>query len=169
MSDEVDKVEAVRTAFRDEFKPFAILDLDGMSLNDAQDLMRELSDLKVRHSGKKSAIAGTMKLIGKVSPEGRSEFGQLVQSVEKEITAAIEIAETTLNDHIVNAQIERERLDVTIPGRRPKTGHLHLITILRQKIEDIFVSMGYAIENDREIETDYYNFDALNIPEGHPA
>ncbi|MGQ0541969.1 MAG: phenylalanine--tRNA ligase subunit alpha, partial [Blastocatellia bacterium] len=64
---------------------------------------------------------------------------------------------------------EAERLDVTIPGRRPRTGHLHPITILRQKIEDIFVSMGYAIEDDREIETDYYNFDALNIPPGHPA
>lgn len=169
MSEEVEKVEAVRTAFRDEFEPFAELRLDGTTLNDAQEMMRALGDLKVRHSGKKSAIAGTMKLIGKVPPEGRSEFGQLVQSVEKEITAAIEAAEATLNWHIVNAQIERERLDVTIPGRRPKPGHLHLITILRQKIEDIFVSMGYAIEDDREIETDYYNFDALNIPEGHPA
>ena len=66
-------------------------------------------------------------------------------------------------------EIKQARLDVTLPGRRPRTGHLHLITILRQKIEDIFVSMGYAIEDDREIETDYYNFDALNIPEGHPA
>src|SRR6266404_5085612 len=110
-----------------------------------------------------------MKLIGKVAPEERGKFGQVVQSVEKEIVSAIERAEFRLNGFISNAKIERERLDVTIPGRRPRVGHLHPLTLLRQKIEDIFVSMGYAIEDDREIETDYYNFDALNIPEGHPA
>src|SRR5207342_846086 len=107
--------------------------------------------------------------IGKVAPEERASFGQLVQSVEKHIASKIEAIEIRLRDFISNAKTERERLDVTIPGRRPRTGHLHLITILRQKIEDVFVSMGYAIEDDREIETDYYNFDALNIPEGHPA
>ena len=92
-----------------------------------------------------------------------------MQSVEKSIVERIESAENLLNDLLSKAKTEAERLDVTIPGRRPRTGHLHPITILRQKIEDIFVSMGYAIEDDREIETDYYNFDALNIPEGHPA
>jgi phenylalanyl-tRNA synthetase alpha chain len=92
-----------------------------------------------------------------------------VQSVEREITEAIDEVESKLNGYISNAQTERERVDVTLPGRRPRVGHLHPITLLRQKIEDIFVSMGYAIEDDREIETDYYNFDALNIPEGHPA
>ncbi len=74
-----------------------------------------------------------------------------------------------LKDIIETARIERERLDVTIPGRRPRRGHLHPITLLRERIEDIFVSLGYAIEDDREIETDFYNFDALNIPENHPA
>ena len=131
--------------------------------------LRELGELKIKHTGKKSAIAEAKKLIGKVSAEERGEFGQFVQSVEKEIVESIDNAEAKLNEFISNAKIERERLDVTIPGRRPRTGHLHLITILRQKIEDIFVSMGYSIEDDREIETDYYNFDALNIPEGHPA
>ena len=58
---------------------------------------------------------------------------------------------------------------MTIPGRRPRRGHLHPITLLRERIEDIFVSLGYAIEDDREIETDFYNFDALNIPANHPA
>ena len=143
--------------------------LDGASLDDVETKLREVGELKVRHTGKKSAIAETMKLVGRVAPEERAEFGQLVQSVQKEIEASIDSAESQLKDFISNAKIELERLDVTIPGRRTREGHLHLITILRQKIEDIFVSMGYAIEDDREIETDYYNFDALNIPEGHPA
>ncbi|CAN5412460.1 phenylalanine--tRNA ligase subunit alpha [soil metagenome] len=169
MSEESDKVEAVRAAFVNEFAQYAELSLDSITLDDAEAKLREIIDLKIRHTGKKSAIAGTMKLIGGVAPEERGAFGQLVQSVEKYISGSIEAAETRLKEFITNRKIERERLDVTIPGRRPKAGHLHLITILRQKIEDIFVSMGYAIEDDREIETDYYNFDALNIPDGHPA
>ena len=169
MSDEIDKVEAIRSAFTREFARCADLDLTGVSLGDAEALLREVNELKVKHTGKKSEIAGAMKLIGRVAPDERSSFGQFVQSVEKDIVAKIESTESALNELISNARIERERLDVTIPGRRPRTGHLHLITIMRQKIEDIFVSMGYSIEDDREIETDYYNFDALNIPDGHPA
>ena len=141
-----------------------------MSLIAAENLQRELNDLKTKHTGKKTEIANAKKLIGRVAPEERGAFGQFVQSVEKKIVTAIEEAETNLNNYISEAkQLSAKRLDVTLPGRRPRVGHLHILTLLRQQIEDIFVSMGYAIEDDREIETDYYNFDALNIPEGHPA
>ena len=169
MTDELKQVHSVHEAFEQEFGRFTDLDLDGGSLSDAEALLREIGELKIKHIGKKSAIAGTKKLVGKVASEKRGDFGQLVQAVEKEIVSKIEEVESKLNQYISKSKTERERLDVTIPGRRPRTGHLHLITILRQKIEDIFVSMGYSIEDDREIETDYYNFDALNIPEGHPA
>ncbi len=169
MTEELKQVHMIHEAFGQEFGRFADLSLDELGFTDAEAVLRELGELKIKHTGKKSAIAGAMKLIGKVAPEERGNFGQFVQAVEREIVSEIERIETHLNDVISNARTERERLDVTLPGRRPQTGHLHLITILRQKIEDIFVSMGYAIEDDREIETDYYNFDALNIPEGHPA
>ena len=164
-----EQVESVRRAFENEFAPFAGLSLNGGSLADAEAKLREVGELKVRHTGKKSALAEAKKLIGKVAPDERGAFGQLVQTVEREIASQIDAVETTLSGFISEAKIERERLDVTLPGRRPRPGHLHPITILRQRIEDIFVSMGYAIEDDREIETDHYNFDALNIPEGHPA
>jgi phenylalanyl-tRNA synthetase alpha chain len=169
MSDERQKVQAAHEAFNAEFEHFQDLDLNGAALPDAEAMLREIGDVRVRHTGKKSGLAESKKLIGKVAPEERGEFGQFVQSVEKEIVTRLETAELQLRDFIGKAKIERERLDVTIPGRRPEPGHLHLITLLREKIEDIFVSMGYAIEDDREIETDYYNFDALNIPDGHPA
>ncbi len=169
MADERATVEAAREAFDRDFEKFADIDLNGRGLSDIEALLREVGEIKVRHTGKKSALAESKKLIGKVPPEHRGEFGRFVQSIEKSITERIETAETTLNESLSRARSEAERLDVTIPGRRPRTGHLHPITILRQKIEDIFVSMGYAIEDDREIETDYYNFDALNIPQGHPA
>lgn len=169
MANEKEAVEAARSAFDRDYERFDSLELDGAGLDVAEATLRELGDLRVRHTGKKSALAESKKLIGKVAAEERGEFGQYVQSVEKDIVAKLESAEAKLNEFITAAKIERERLDVTIPGRRPRTGHLHPITILRQKIEDIFVSMGYAIEDDREIETDYYNFDALNIPPDHPA
>ncbi|MFN6963992.1 MAG: phenylalanine--tRNA ligase subunit alpha [Pyrinomonadaceae bacterium] len=170
MSDERQRVEAALAAFSADFERFQN---DGASaggdLANAEAQLREIGELKVRHTGKKSAIAEAKKLIGKVAPEERGAFGQFVQAVEKEIVSRIEELESRLKQQIADARIEAERLDVTLPGRRPRVGHLHPITILRQRIEDIFVSMGYAIEDDREIETDYYNFDALNIPDGHPA
>lgn len=169
MAEEREAVESARAAFAAEFEKFSDLELNGSGLADAEALLREVGDVKVRHTGKKSALAGAKRLIGKVAAEERGEFGQFVQTIEKTIVESIDEAEAKLNEFISNARTEAERLDVTIPGRRPRTGHLHPITILRQKIEDIFVSMGYSIEDDREIETDYYNFDALNIPDGHPA
>src|SRR5207245_10321984 len=104
-----------------------------------------------------------------VFPARRALFGQLVEQTERQMFLALDEVKQSLKDIIETARIERERLDVTIPGRRPRRGHLHPINLLRERIEDIFVSLGYAIEDDREIETDFYNFDALNIPENHPA
>jgi phenylalanyl-tRNA synthetase alpha chain len=169
MSDETKQVEAAGSEFERDFAQIGELDLEKTDSSKTEELLRILNDLKVRHTGKKSAISAAKKLIGKVAAEKRAEFGQLVQSVENRITSKIAEAEAKFKEALSKAKTESERLDVTIPGRRPRTGHLHPITIVRQKIEDIFVSMGYSIEDDREIETDYYNFDALNIPEGHPA
>ncbi len=171
--DQKQKVEAARKAFEQEFERFARFrgnaGTDGLKLHDAESRQRELGELRTRHTGKKSALASVKKLIGRVAPEDRAAFGQEVQQLEALIALAFEEAEARLKDFISVAQIERERIDVTLPGSRPRRGHLHPITLLRERIEDIFVSLGYAIEDDREIETDYYNFDALNIPEGHPA
>lgn len=171
MSDEKTQVEQIREAFEKEFGRFVDLrnKINGLSLSVAENLQREISEFKTKHTGKKSEIANAKKLIGRVAPEERGSFGQFVQSVEKTIVSAIDDAENNLKNYISQAKTERESVDVTLPGRRPRVGHLHPITLLRQQIEDIFVSMGYAIEDDREIETDYYNFDALNIPENHPA
>ncbi len=168
MSEEKQKVEAVRAAFAEEIQKFDASYFGSVKV-DAAVALAELNTIRIRHTGKKSALAAAKGLVGKVAPEERGEFGQFVQSVGKEINEKLDASEATLKKLIEDAKTERERLDVTIPGRRPATGHLHPLTLLRQRIEDIFVSMGYAIEDDREIETDHYNFDALNIPDGHPA
>ncbi len=171
MGEEKQQVEKISKAFNREFERFADFrtEINGLDLADAESLHGKLAEFKIKQTGKKSEIASAKKLIGRVAAEERGAFGQFVQTVEKEIVAAIDEVENNLKNFIAEAKIERERIDVTLPGNRPREGHLHPITLLRQKIEDIFVSMGYFIEDDREIETDYYNFDALNIPENHPA
>jgi phenylalanyl-tRNA synthetase alpha chain len=168
MNEQKEQVEKIREAFKSEFGRFNN-DFSNLNLADAEAQQRELAEFKTKHTGKKSAIADAKKLIGKVPPESRGEFGQFVQSVEKDIVTAIEEIENNLKSFITETKIAKEAIDVTLPSNRLRSGHLHPLTLLRQRIEDIFVSMGYAIEDDREIETDYYNFDALNIPEGHPA
>jgi len=170
----VRQVEAAREAFEREFERFVRFTGSSsgetnLSLAEAEDERRALGELRIRHTGKKSQIASCKKLIGRVQPEERSSFGQLVQQIEAAIAQALDSAEEFLKAFVDQARSERESLDVTIPGRRPRPGHLHPITLMSQRIEDIFVSLGYAVEDDREIETDFYNFDALNIPEGHPA
>jgi phenylalanyl-tRNA synthetase alpha chain len=176
------QAEAARKAFEQEFERFARFRLDselsvqdsgGVSietkLREAESSLRELGEVRSKHTGKKSALAAVKKMIGRVAPEERAGFGQLVQQIEAGIVSRIDEVEASLKVVIAGLRIDSERIDVTLPGRRPHRGHLHPITILRQKIEDIFVSLGYAIEDDREIETDFYNFTALNIPDGHPA
>jgi phenylalanyl-tRNA synthetase alpha chain len=173
MTEPKEQVRLAREAFNKVFERFnrfrGTQMQNNLSLSEAEGLQKDLAEIQIKHTGKKSDISGLKKLIGQVAPEERAEFGKLIQTLESEVNQAIAEAENTLISFIENAKIKREKLDVTLPGKRPRVGHLHPITLLRQRIEDIFVSLGYAIEDDREIETDYYNFDALNIPEGHPA
>lgn len=169
MSGGLAHLDQLRSRLTAEVDPLSSLAITHLSAGDAEARLREVGEMKVRLTGKKSDLATAMKQIGSMAPEERTSFAQAVQSLNKEITASLESIEARLTQKIAELKTESERLDVTIPGRRPRRGHLHPITLLRERIEDIFVSMGYAIEDDREIETDYYNFDALNIPEGHPA
>lgn len=169
MSDGIGQVNELKERLAAEIDGFDPAALEGLSIQQAETKLRELGGLRVKLTGKKSELSAAMKQIGSVAPEQRAEFAQSVQAINKDVTARLDSAEELLSKKITDLKTEAERLDVTIPGRRPRTGHLHPITLLRQRIEDIFVSMGYAIEDDREIETDYYNFDALNIPENHPA
>jgi phenylalanyl-tRNA synthetase alpha chain len=163
----------VREALEREFERFARFQggagTEGLTLGEAEATLRELGELRTRHTAKKSALAQLMKLIGRVPAEERAAFGQRVQALNNDVAGRLDDAQAGLKTYIGLLQLERERVDVTLPGRRPRRGHLHPITLLRQRIEDIFVSMGYAVEDGPEVETHFYNFTALNIPELHPA
>ncbi len=153
------------------FLPNLIRDLrNENSSADAESFLRELGELRIRFTGKKSDWAATKKKIGKITDnQQRAWAGQYLLALETGIEERLEYARLNLEAIVKDSRTQRERIDVTLPGRRPRRGHIHPITKLRERIEDIFVSLGYAIEDDREIETDFYNFDALNIPENHPA
>src|SRR5438477_970950 len=178
---EKQKAQSIEEAFKREFERFAPFVVAGheashdkradivLKTASGDTLLIELKALNTRYLGRKSEWADLKKQIGRLSPEARSQFGQFLMITELAMKDQIALAERTLQQFIETARVERESIDVTLPGRRPRPGHLHPITLMRQRIEDIFVSLGYAVEDDREIETDFYNFDALNIPEGHPA
>ncbi|MDT7807553.1 MAG: phenylalanyl-tRNA synthetase alpha chain [Acidobacteriota bacterium] len=167
------QVEAVREAFEREFERFARFQddqaVEGLTLKEAENALNEWRDFSTRHTSKKSALAQLKKLIGRVPADERAVFAQAVQQLGKEIESKQNKVGVMLTIRISVLNRERERVDVTLPGRRPRRGHLHPITLLRQRIEDVFVSMGYAVEDGPEVETDFYNFTSLNIPELHPA
>jgi phenylalanyl-tRNA synthetase alpha chain len=120
-------------------------------------------------TGKKGLLLTEMKALGGLSPEDRRAVGRQLNELKSYVESGIEKLQSDFAAKREAEQLAKERIDVTLPGRRVRAGHLHPITLLRQKIEDIFVSMGYEIEDGPEIETEFYNFDALNIPAGHPA
>lgn len=126
--------------------------------------------LRDRWIGRKSGLlTAEMKTLGRLTPEERRVTGQLLNELKDELDGAIVRLESGFAAVREAEQLAAERVDVTLPGRYLPSGHLHPVTLLRQRIEDIFVSMGYHIEDGPEIETEFYNFDALNIPALHPA
>jgi phenylalanyl-tRNA synthetase alpha chain len=130
----------------------------------------DLSGLRDKYLGRKSGlIAVEKKRIGALSAEERAEFGRQVNEISGEVEAEIGLLSAKFAAQAEAAALDRDRIDITLPGTRPRQGHLHPITLVRQRIEDVFVSMGYSVEDGPEIETSFYNFDALNIPPGHPA
>jgi phenylalanyl-tRNA synthetase alpha chain len=130
----------------------------------------ELAALRDKYLGRKSGlIASEKKRVGSLSPDQRAPFGQQVNQLSAEVEAELSRLGARFAAEAEAAALERERIDITLPGTRPRQGHLHPITLLRHRIEDVFVSMGYSVGDGPEIETSFYNFDALNIPAGHPA
>jgi phenylalanyl-tRNA synthetase alpha chain len=131
---------------------------------------KSLEDARTRYLSRKNGLL-TVELqnLGKLPKDHRAEFGRVANEVKVKIEAALETLETTITVNEKQTALERERLDVTLPGTRRRIGHQHPLTTVRKEIEDIFISMGYTVEDGPEVESTWYNFDALNIPISHPA
>ncbi|MDN7227023.1 phenylalanine--tRNA ligase subunit alpha [Planococcus sp. N064] len=131
--------------------------------------VKELNDVRVAYLGKKGPITDLLKGMGKLPAEERPKMGALVNVIREEVTASLEERMAILEEQAINEKLQSETIDITLPGRPVKTGNSHPLTRVVEEIEDLFVSMGYEIAEGPEVERDYYNFEALNLPKGHPA
>src|SRR6185503_11566697 len=126
---------------------------------------KSLEDARTRYLSRKAGLL-TLELqnLGKLPKDQRAEFGRVANEIKVRIETALEALQAGIDQREKRAALQREALDVTLPGNRRRTGHRHPLTIVRREIEDIFIAMGYTVEDGPEVETAYYNFDALNIP-----
>jgi len=128
-----------------------------------------LNALRVRYLGRKGEISSLLKGLGSMDPSGRREAGQEINSVKTVIDETIKVRFSELQSSLVDEKLRQERLDISLPGRRTHEGRLHPITTIMAQVEDIFTGLGFSIAEGPELESDYYNFEALNIPRDHPA
>ena len=129
----------------------------------------ELNNAKSKYIGKKSEFTEIMAGMSKLSPEGKKEVGMKSNEFRTSVNEAIDNKLKSIKDEALNKQLEKDKIDITLPSKKKKRGTLHPLTIVRNEIEDLFLSMGYDIVDGPEIETDKYCFEMLNVPKGHPA
>ena len=128
-----------------------------------------LEDLRVQAVGKKGEISLQMRELGKMTPEQRQEAGPMLNALKNEINSALAAKKEALEDAVLNERLRTEWLDVTLPSRGRPAGTLHPISQVWEEVTAIFADMGFSVAEGPQIESDWYNFDALNIPGHHPA
>ncbi len=129
----------------------------------------ELEQVKARYLGKEGSLTALLKGLGKLSAEERPAAGARINEVKQQIEAALNARRDAMQQQLLQSRLAAESLDVTLPGRGAGVGGLHPVTLTLDRIENLFHSIGYAVAEGPEIESDFYNFTALNIPEDHPA
>ena len=129
----------------------------------------ELENAKALYLGKEGSLTGLLKGLGKLSAEERPAAGARINQVKQQIEAALQAQRDAIQQRALHAKLAAESLDVTLPGRGTGVGGLHPVTRTLERIETLFHSIGYAVAEGPEIENDFYNFTALNIPADHPA
>lgn len=132
-------------------------------------LIKGLEDLRVKFLGKKGELTAILKLMGKLSAEERPIIGQLANKIRQDIENAVTAKMSELKAKEQAEKIAEETIDITLPGKPQAFGKLHPLSIVENEIKDIFMGMGFSVADGPEVEYDYYNFEALNLPPDHPA
>ena len=145
-----------------------ILD-DAMTQIDSSEHLDRLNEIKVSFLGKKGELTSVLKAMKDVAPEDRPKVGQLVNEARRAIEEKLDEKRDIFEKAVLEEKLKSETIDVTLPGKKLAMGHSHPNTITLEEVEDIFVGMGYEVVEGPEVEYDYYNFEALNIPDNHPA
>ena len=133
------------------------------------DTQDQLESLRIEYFGRKGKLTDVMKGMGKLSKEERPIIGKLANEIRSSLSDAFETAKTALDSKQQEQQLKAESIDITLPGRKPTLGKAHPVMQVLQRIEEIFMQMGFQVVTGPEVETEHYNFDALNTPPDHPA
>ncbi len=128
-----------------------------------------LDELRVHYLGRKGRLTEVLRTLGTLSPDERTRIGKVANELKEQITVLLDERQKGLKEREEQERIERERVDWTLPGRRRRQGHMHVLNHVLEEVVDIFAEMGFKVATGPEVETEYYNFDALNTPEDHPA
>ena len=138
------------------------------AINNASDL-KVLEDLRVQYLGKKGELTAVLRGMKDLTAEERPVVGQMANEVREALEVALADKKAGLESEAVNQKLKEEVIDITMPGRKMPKGHMHPLHKTLEEVQNIFLGMGYEIVDGREVETAYYNFDALNLGEEHPA
>ncbi len=133
------------------------------------DAMEALEDIRIKYMGKKGELTAVLKGMGKLSPDERPKIGALANEIRQKLEREIDERKTAIAAAIEAKKLEDEVIDVTMPGRKNDEGKLHPLTQVMNELKEIFMGMGFSVADGPEVEYDYYNFEALNIPKNHPA
>lgn len=146
----------------------SILTIAKEKLNSANE-MQALEDLRVKYLGKKGELTGLLKQLGSLSAEERPKVGQLVNQAKQELDERIKEKVAEIKEAELQKSLEKEKIDVTMPGKRINIGYKHPLSQVLDELKEIFMGMGFSVVEGPEVELDYYNFEALNLPKDHPA
>jgi len=146
----------------------SIKDLAREEIEKAESL-KDVQELRIRYLGKKGIITGKIRSLGTLPPQDRRDYGQLLNEAKTFIEDLLDTSEQTFKAAELNNTLQTQRIDVTIPGCYIPAGHIHPTTLILDEIIDIFSSLGFSVEEGPEVELDFYNFEALNMPKDHPA
>jgi len=142
---------------------------DALSQVESAQTIGELEDIRVAFMGKKGQLTALLKGLADVSPEDRKSIGAAVNVVKDQVVTALRTRDSELKAMAMAQQLASEQIDVTLPGRQPHIGGIHPVSKTLTRILDLFSRLGFQVATGPEIETDYYNFEALNFPAHHPA
>lgn len=131
--------------------------------------VEDLKNIRVQYLGKKGALTSILRTLGDVAAEERPKIGKMVNEVRAKMEERINEQMKVLEARQMEEKLAAETLDITLPGRQPALGHLHPVTQTLREIKKVFMHMGFEVEEGPEVETDYFNFEALNLPKDHPA
>ena len=142
---------------------------EGIAAIEAAQDFNALEQIKARYLGKTGELTGLLKTLGQMSPEERKTIGAHINECKNQFQTAFNAKRDTLNEAKLQAQLAAEALDITLPGRAQEHGGLHPVTLTLQRVVELFHGMGFEVADGPEIEDDFHNFQALNIPANHPA